>query len=144
MSENLLGLWQNNFGSVAKTAFHVTRATFGVNWTFFPKKMQFYSFSRIYRKISTFLESGSASGVKSATFASAETSKEKLDEPGRHSRCPAEPNTSGEKLWQKPKLSDYWPMSDKLPVFWRNMFSGVVNTAFHLSSEKLWGNRVFF
>ena len=26
--------------------------------------------------------------------------KRKLDEPGRHSKCPAEPNTSGGKIWQ--------------------------------------------
>ena len=36
-SENLSGFWQNNFGRVAKTAFQVSRATFGVNWTFFRK-----------------------------------------------------------------------------------------------------------
>ena len=37
VSENVLGFWHNKFGRVAKTAFHVTRTTFGVNWTFFKK-----------------------------------------------------------------------------------------------------------
>ena len=90
-----------------------------------------------------FLEKEVASGVESATFASAKTSKEKLDEPGRHSTCPAEPNISGEKIWQSPKLFDLWSMSEKLPVSWRNIFDGVVNTAFHMSRENLWDKRVF-
>ena len=41
LSKNVLDFWQNKFGRVAKTPIHVTRATFGVNWTFFRKKMQF-------------------------------------------------------------------------------------------------------
>ena len=36
-------------------------------------------------------------------------------------------------------------MSDKMMFCWRNVFSGVVNTAFHMfSREKLWDKRVFF
>ena len=34
-------------------------------------------------------------------------------------------------------------MSEKLPVSWRNIFDGVVNTAFHMSTEKIWDKRVF-
>ena len=92
-----------------------------------------------------FFENGSASVIKSAHFACAETSKEKLDEPGRHSTCPAETYISGEKIWQSPKLFDLWVMSEKMMFCWRNVFSGVVNTAFHMfSREKLWDKRVFF
>ena len=39
---------------------------------------------------------------------------------------------------------DFWAMSEKLLVSWRNNFSGVVNTAIHMSREKLWDKRVFF
>ena len=41
VSENVLGFWHNGVGRVAKTAFHVTRATFGLNWTFFQKNCTF-------------------------------------------------------------------------------------------------------
>ena len=41
LSENLLGFWENKTGRVAKTAFYVSRTTFGVNWAFFQKKMHF-------------------------------------------------------------------------------------------------------
>ena len=39
MSENVLGFWHNKVGRVSKTAFHVTRANFGLNWTFFSKNI---------------------------------------------------------------------------------------------------------
>ena len=83
--------------------------------------------------------------IKSTHFASTETSKQKLDEPGRHSTCPAEPNISGEKIRQSPKLFDLWAMSEKMMFCWRNVFSRVVNNTFHMfSREKLWDKRVFF
>ena len=41
LSENLLGFWPKKFGKVAKTTFHVARATFGLNSTFFQKKLHF-------------------------------------------------------------------------------------------------------
>ena len=61
-----------------------------------------------------------------------------MDEPRRHSTCPAEPNISAEKIWQTPNLFDLWAMSEKMIFRWRNIFSGVVNTAFHMicSAEK--------
>ena len=71
--------------------------------------------------------------------------QKKVDEPGRHCTCPAEPNISREKIWQSPKLFDLWAMSEKKMFCWRNVFSGVVNTAFHMfSREKVWDKRVFF
>ena len=53
MSENVLGFWHNEVGRVAKTAFHVTRTTFGVYWTVFQKKYNFNifpTFSDIFSK----------------------------------------------------------------------------------------------
>ena len=71
--------------------------------------------------------------------------QKKLVEPGRLSTCPTVPNISGEKIWQSPKLFDLWAMSEKKMFCWRNVFSGVVNTAFHMFSRgKLWDKRVFF
>ena len=48
------------------------------------------------------------------------------------------------KFWQKPDLFDLWAVSEKMLVSFRNMLSGVVNTAFHMSREKLWDKSVFF
>ena len=48
------------------------------------------------------------------------------------------------KHWQKPDLFDLWAVSEKLLISFRNILSGVVNTAFHMSREKLWDKRVLF
>ena len=48
-----------------------------------------------------------------------------------------------EKFWHKPKFFDFWAMSEKLPVSCWSVFKGVVNTAFHMSREKLWDKSVF-
>ena len=47
------------------------------------------------------------------------------------------------KIWQKPDVFDLWAVSEKLLVSFRNILSGVVNTAFHMSREKLWDKSVF-
>ena len=48
------------------------------------------------------------------------------------------------KIWQKPDLFDSGAVSEILLVSFRNILRGVVNTAFHMSREKLWDKSVFF
>ena len=47
------------------------------------------------------------------------------------------------KVLEKTKFYDIWALSEKLPVSWRKNFSGVFNTAFHVSREALWDKRFF-
>ena len=51
----------------------------------------------------------------------------------------------GGKIWQKPDIFDLWAVGEKVLVSWRKIFSGVVNTAFHMfCREKILEKRVFF
>ena len=76
---------RKKFCRVAKTAFHVTRATCGVNW-FFSRKSSFECFYwQLAEKLQNLGKNLHQGFCVSTTF-----SKEKLNEPGRHSTCPAE------------------------------------------------------
>ena len=143
---------RESVGFLAKSIWQSCQNCIPCEQSNFWNKLGFFSkknavlilFPNFLRKTYIFLENGHVNGVKSATFTSAKTSEEKLDEPGRLSTCPAERSTSSKNFWHKPKLFEFWAMNNKLPVSRRNVFKGVLNTTFHMSREMLWDKSVFF
>ena len=60
----------------------------------------------------------------------------------RHSTCPAE--HFEEKILAEMKLFDFWALSEKKPVSWRNSFGRVVNFALHVSRATLLDKKCLF
>ena len=90
-----------------------------------------------------FLDKEFASGFESATFASAKSSKKNWTNQEGFLPVQRSGALRGENLAET-RFFDLWAGSEKLLVSFRNNLSGVFNTAFYISREKLSDKSVFF